>query len=112
MMPEPISGVSPPVPIEVAQTGQAGTVPGAARPHEASSGPSAPASVDSADVARAEALLTTISTAAAEVSAIDEARVAALRQAVQSGAYQVDPQQIAQRMLDIENLLSAGTGGK
>lgn len=107
-MPDPIRGLSPAIPIEVTQTGQAGTAPAAAQPGQSR----AASTVDSADVARAEALLATISTAAATVPTIDQARVAALREAIQSGTYQVNPQQIAQKILEIEGLLSTGGGAK
>ena len=107
-MPDPIQGVNPTGPLEIAQTGQAGTSSGAAP----ASRPSTAASPDSADVARAEALLATIAQAAGSVSGIDEARVAALQQAIQSGTYQADPQQIAQKMLELEALLVSPAANK
>jgi negative regulator of flagellin synthesis FlgM len=67
--------------------------------------PSAP--VDSADVARAEALLATITQAAAAVPPMDPTRVAELKQAVNSGIYEANPQQIAEKMIEIEALLAA-----
>lgn len=103
-MPDPIQGVTPAgSSVEVAKTGQAGssTTP-AATPI---SGTPAVNTLDSADVARAEALLATITTAAGEVPEIDEARVSALQQAIESGGYQVNPQQIAQKIMELEAML-------
>ena len=103
-MPDPIRGIDPTIPIEIAQAGQSAGPSGAA-----TTGPSPnAASVDSADVARAEALLATISNAAAEIPSIDQTRVAALRQAIEAGTYQVNPQQIALKIVQIEDLLGSG----
>jgi negative regulator of flagellin synthesis FlgM len=107
-MPDPIQGVNPAGPIEIAQTGLAGGSSGTAP----ASQPTISASIDSADVARAEALLSTIAATASNVSGIDEARVAALQQAIQSGAYQANPQQIAQKILELEALLTPPGSGK
>lgn len=104
-MADPIQGVTPAVSVEVAQTGQAGvsSASSTSAPSPVSGG-SAPV-VDSADVARAEALLATISTTSAEIPEIDEARVNALQQAIESGTYQVNPQQIAQKIMELEAML-------
>lgn len=101
-MPDPIHGVNPTQPLDVASTGQtpAAPAPGGPAPQPAH-GP-----VDSADVARAEMLLATISTAAEKVPAVDRSRVAELRGAILSGTYQVNPQQIAQKITEIEQLLA------
>jgi len=106
MMPDPIRGVSPPDALGVASTGQAGPVEqavSAARSH-------ATTKVDSADVNRAEALLTAITQAANAVPAIDQARIAELRQAINSGTYKADPLLIAQKIVELEALL--GPKGK
>ena len=101
-MPDPIHGVNPTQPLNVASTGQTSTAP--------ASGGSAPqpvsGAVDSADVARAEILLATISTAAGSVPAIDRSRIAELKNAILSGTYQINPQQIAQKIAEIEQLLA------
>jgi negative regulator of flagellin synthesis FlgM len=107
-MADPIQGVTRAVPVEVTQTGQAGASPNAT-PAPASSG--APP-LDSADVARAEALLATIATTAADVPEIDQARVSALQQAIESGSYQVNPEQIAQKIMELEAMLIPQGGGK
>ncbi len=107
-MPDPIQGVNPTGPIEIAQAGPTGGAAGTAP----ASQPSTSASVDSADVARAEALLSTIAATASNVSGVDEARVAALQQAIQSGAYQANPQQIAQKIIELEALLMPQGGSK
>ena len=101
-MPDPIRGVNPAQPLDVASTGQ---TPAAPAPDGSAPQP-APGPVDSADVARAEMLLATISTAAQSVPAIDRSRVAELRGAILSGTYQVNPQQIAQKITEIEQLLA------
>jgi flagellar biosynthesis anti-sigma factor FlgM len=60
-------------------------------------------------VSRAQALLAAISAASGEIPMIDEARVAALQSAIEAGTYQVEPLQIARKIVEIERLLSAGT---
>jgi negative regulator of flagellin synthesis FlgM len=105
-MPDPIHGVNTADPVGVASTGQAGS------PQPAVSTTPSPAgtSVDSADVARAEALLAAIKHAADAVPAFNQARVAELQQAINSGIYPPNPQQIAQKIVEIEALL--GSKGK
>jgi negative regulator of flagellin synthesis FlgM len=103
-MPDPIHGVNATQPIDVTSTGQAtpaSTNAGTAPP------PAGAATVDSADVARAEALLAAIATSAQGVPNINEAQIAELQRAIQSGTYQVNPQQIAQKIMEIEQLLAA-----
>jgi len=104
-MADSIRGVSPAVSIEVTQTGQAGASSASTTSAPAAASSGTGPSVDSADVARAEALLATISTSSAEVPEIDEARVNALQQAIESGSYQVNPQQIAQKIIELEAML-------
>ncbi|MFC6669809.1 flagellar biosynthesis anti-sigma factor FlgM [Marinobacterium aestuariivivens] len=41
----------------------------------------------------------------ADTPAVDESRVEALRNAIESGSYQIDYQRVAQRMLDFEQSL-------
>ena len=103
MMPDPIQGVS---------LVEASGVTSAAQPESPNAStktgqqsPNTP--VDSADVARAEALLATITQAAAAVPPIDPARVAELKQAVNSGIYEANPQKIAAKMIEIEALLAS-----
>jgi negative regulator of flagellin synthesis FlgM len=103
-MPDPIQGTSP---IDLAGVASAGQ-PKAAPP-AATNAPGA--AVDSADLSRAEALLTTISQASAAVPSVDRTRVAELQQALNSGTYQANPQLIAEKIMEIEALLSASTPG-
>jgi len=98
-----IQGVNATQPIEVTSTGQAPSAPTTARTAPA---PPAQGPVDSADVARAEALLAAIATSAQGVPNIDQAQIAELRRAIQSGTYQISPQQIAQKIMEIEQLLA------
>ena len=103
MIPDPIQGVNPTDPLGVASTEPAGSPPTIARTEQSD----ASAPVDSADVAWAEALLTTIAQAAAAVPPIDQTRVAELQQAINSGTYQANPQQIAEKIIEIETLLAS-----
>jgi flagellar biosynthesis anti-sigma factor FlgM len=88
----PIQGVNLVDALGVATTGEAQSPPATANTQQTSS-----PTVDSADVARAEALLATITQAAAAVPPVDPARVAALKQAVNSGIYAANPHQIAEK---------------
>jgi flagellar biosynthesis anti-sigma factor FlgM len=103
---DPIHGVNTPDPVGVASTGQAGTAQAAV----STVPPPAGTGVDSADVAKAEALLAAIKKAADAVPAIDQARIAELQKAINSGIYPPNPQQIAQKIVEIEALL--GSKGK
>jgi len=104
MMPDPIHGVNPADALGIASAADA--APGQVAAQTGNSG--AAAAVDSADIAWAEALLSTITQAAAAVPPVDQTRVAELQRAISSGTYQANPQQIAQRIIDIEALLAAG----
>jgi flagellar biosynthesis anti-sigma factor FlgM len=99
-MPDPINGVTAPDPITVAPAGQATPV--------SASAPIAPSAVvpqaDSADVAKAQALLETITEAANMVPPANLTRIAELRQAVETGTYQVNPQQVAHMIMQIDEL--------
>ena len=96
-----IRGISPAISSQVGQTGTLGT---SAQVPESIQAPST-AAVDSADVARAEALLAAISAAAGTVPEVDQARVSELQQQLRSGTYQISPGQIAEKMAEIEALL-------
>lgn len=103
-MSDPIRGVGPGASSsQIRQNGAVGTATSAAAPVPATSATAT--SVDSADVARAEALLAAISAAAGTVPEVDQARVAELQQQLQSGSYQVNPGLIAEKMSEIEALL-------
>jgi negative regulator of flagellin synthesis FlgM len=108
-MADPIRGVTPAVSVEVTQPGQAGAA--STNAQASVSGGSAP-TIDSADVARAEALLATISATSGEIPEIDEARVNALQQAVGSGTYQVNPEEIARKIMELEAMLIPQGGGE
>ena len=101
-MPDPIQGVNATQPLDVAQTGQAGSTATSANTAPASNA----AAVDSADVARAEALLAAILNTAKGIPDVNKARVAELQRAVQSGAYHANPRQIAEKIMEIEQLLA------
>jgi negative regulator of flagellin synthesis FlgM len=106
-MPDPIRGASPIDLTEVVSAGQT-----AATQSAATNAPAAAATpVDSADLSRAEALLTTISQASAAVPTIDSTRVAELQQALNSGTYQANPQLIAEKIMEIEAFLSPSNSG-
>ena len=101
----PIQGVNLVDALGVASAGEAQSPPATANAQETNS-----STVDSADIARAEALLATITQAAAAVPPIDPARVAELKQAINSGIYEANPQQIAEKMIEIEAMLSSKSG--
>lgn len=99
-MPDPIRGVTSAPPTAVGQSGQ----PSASPPGRPGQTPAAGA-VDSADVAHAANVLAVITAAAGAVPVVDETRVAALQHAVQTGSYQVNPDQVARKIAQIEGLL-------
>jgi negative regulator of flagellin synthesis FlgM len=106
-MPDPINGVNGVNPLGVASAGQPGLPATTASPLP----PETAAAVDTADLTRSENLLSTISGASAAIPPIDRTRVAELQQALNSGTYAPDPQLIAEKIIEIESLLSAGSGG-
>ena len=103
-MPDPIHGVNATQPLDVTSTGQTG--PGSTAVAAAASNQPSPGTLDSADVARAEALLAAIQNSAEGVPGVDQAQVDELQRAIQAGSYQVDPQQIALKIMQIELLLA------
>jgi flagellar biosynthesis anti-sigma factor FlgM len=106
-MPDPIHSVNPGNSVIVGSTGQAAAAPA---PTSVSPAPTSSDS-DSADVGQTQALLQTITAAAAGVPTIDQNRVASLQQALASGTYQPDPQAIAQKLIETESALGpSGTG--
>ncbi len=107
-MPDPIHGTSPIDLPGVASAGQ----PKAPAPAATNAPGAAVAPVNSADLSRAEAVLTTISQASAAVPSIDRTRVAQLQQALNSGTYQANPSLIAEKIMEIEALLSPSTPGE
>jgi flagellar biosynthesis anti-sigma factor FlgM len=102
-MADPIGGVNPIDVSGIASAGGPGSQPAPAPKPEAGSAPA----VDSADLSRAQALLATISQAAAGVPSIDRIRIGQLQEALNSGTYRADPQLIAEKIMEIESLLSA-----
>ena len=88
--------------VGVASTGQAGSAPASVptRP------PAAATQADSTDVARAQALIATITEAANMVPPANLTRIAELRQAIELGTYQADAPQIAKMIMQIEDLLA------
>lgn len=101
-MPDPIQGVNASDALGVAATGQTGPTQ-AVVPERAAI---AATPKDSANVGQTEALLATIADAANAAPSIDEAKVAELQKAIAGGTYQVNPQQIAQNLLNFDAALS------
>ena len=109
-MPDPIRGVDTPNPVTPTSTGQTGSAKPADAANTANASASATSGADLADVGQTEALLQTIIQAASNTPGIDQAKVSDLQQAIASGAYQTNPQSIAQKLVELENLL--GTAGQ
>jgi negative regulator of flagellin synthesis FlgM len=111
-MPDPIRGVSttdPATPTNSAgQTGSAQSTD-ATNAANAAVTPAATSGADLADVGQTEALLQSIIQAASNTPGIDQGKVAELQQAIASGAYQANPQSIAQKIVELEAQL--GTAG-
>ena len=110
-MPDPIRGVdttNPVPPTTANQTGAAKSTDATANTADATAATSS--GVDLADVGQTEALLQTIIQAASNTPGIDQAKVSELQQAIASGAYQANPQSIAQKIVELETLL--GTAGQ
>jgi len=112
-MPDPITGVSNTNPVtptnSTGQTGSAQSTDAAANAANAGNAPATAAGTDLADVGQTEALLQSIIQAASNTPGIDQAKVAELQQAIASGAYQANPQSIAQKIVELEAQL--GTAG-
>jgi len=106
-VPDPIQGLNTTSPVTPATSAGQTVVPASTGATDApqSAGPGA----DLADVGQTEALLQQIIQAANQTPGIDQAKIAELRQAVASGSYQANPQSIAQKIAELENLL--GTAG-
>ena len=102
-MPDPIHGVNPTDALGVTSTARTAPTQPAVPPERSVAGNRA----DTADVAKAEALIATITEAANMVPPANLTRIAELRQAIESGSYQVNPQQIAKMIMDIEELLAS-----
>jgi len=109
-MPDPIRGVSTPNPVTPASTAQTGSAQSADATNAANTPAAASPGADLADVAQTETLLQTIIQAASNTPGIDQAKVSELQQAISSGAYQTNPQSIAQKIVELEAQL--GTAGQ
>ena len=114
-MPDPIRGVDTPNPIApttapttTGATGSTQSTDNVANTAGAST--PAPAATDLADVAQTETLLQNIVQAASNTPGIDQSKVAELQQAIASGSYQVNPDSIAQKLVELEGQL--GTAGQ
>jgi negative regulator of flagellin synthesis FlgM len=101
-MPDPIHGVSTTDPVVPTSAGQTGA---AASTETASASAPGASAADLADIAQTEALLQSIVQAANDSPNVDQAKVAELQQAIGSGTYQVNPQAIAEKLVELENLL-------
>ena len=110
-MPDPIRGVDTAnaiTPATPSATGSAQSADNVA--NVANTGAATVPTTDLADVGQTEALLQTIIQAASNTPGIDQAKVSELQQAIASGAYQVNPDSIAQKLAELENQL--GTAGQ
>ena len=106
-MSDPIQGINTGGPLGIGGAGQSGATQGAGQSKQ----PAAAPQRDHADVGGTQALLTQIADAASSVPTIDQSKVTALRQQIAAGTYQVNPQQIAQKMLGLDANLPAGGSG-
>ena len=111
-MPDSIRGVGTPDPITPASTttGATGAAPAADSQTAAAAANVTPPAADQADVGQTEALLQTILDAASNAPGVDQSKISELQQAIASGAYQVNPQSIAQKIVELEAQL--GTAGQ
>ena len=110
-MPNPIHGVDASNPVTPTATAQTGSSQSADAVNVANPPVSAgPGGADLADVAQTEALLQTIIQVASSTPGVDQSKVAELQQAISSGAYQANPQSIAQKIVELEAQL--GTAGQ
>jgi negative regulator of flagellin synthesis FlgM len=64
-----------------------------------------PAPADTVRFSDASARLQRLEAALADMPAVDRARVEALKRDIQSGAYRVDPERVAEKLLDLERSL-------
>ena len=64
---------------------------------------------DSANVSNTASLLEVMAQAGASAPAVDEAKIQALHDAIASGSFQPDPQQVAQKMVEMEAQLNGRT---
>jgi negative regulator of flagellin synthesis FlgM len=106
-MPDPIRGVDTPNAITPTTTGATGS---AQSTDDAVNATAVSAATDLADVGQTEALLQNIIVAASNTPGIDQSKVAELQQAIASGTYQVNPDSIAQKLVELEGQL--GTAGQ
>lgn len=99
-MTDAIGGIRPGVPAgEIA-------APGAGRTGQSTDG-AAPISsgTDSVSVGQSQSLFTAISATVGKAPTVDQAKVAAMRQALSEGTYSVDPQRIAKQLLGADQAL-------
>jgi negative regulator of flagellin synthesis FlgM len=105
-MPDPVQGVNAADGLSVKPTDG----PGSGQAAGPATQPQAAPATDSANVTQVEALLQTIGTLASNVPNVNQERIAEIRAAIAAGTYQINPQAIAEKMLEIERLLSGGQG--
>lgn len=86
------------------------TASGSAKAGQVSDGaaPAAAAS-DSVDVGQTQSLFATIGATVGAAPAIDQAKVAAIRQSLSDGTYSINPQQVAKQLLGAEQALPDGS---
>lgn len=65
-------------------------------------------SLDRAEVGGAEAVLATIESMAAGSPAVSASKIAEVKAAVAEGRYTMDPQRVAEKLAEVEHLLTRG----
>ena len=104
-MSSPIQGVTPPDAGGLDPASSARTDKTAATATQAAAPDVAAIATDTANVAQTQSLLQMIDTVAGAIPTVNNDRVDALRQAIANGSYQIDPQNVAKQLTDIERFL-------
>lgn len=99
-MPSKINGLDP-------QSAPIGAGRAAQRPRDATTGPSSAAPSDAVRITGSAARLAALERSLQELPAVDEARVAQIRSAIEAGRYSVVPERIASRLVELEQALGA-----
>ena len=72
----------------------------------ASPGPGTSIAADSANVTQTQTLLETINSVVSALPTVDPNQVSALQQAIATGSYKIDPNNLAKQLIDTEKLLA------
>ena len=109
-MTDPIRGVlGPGEPAAIQPAGGTRTGPAAT---DGGTPGAAAAPSDSANVSQTQSLLRTIDATVASVPTVDHDQVTALRNAIATGTYQVNPRQVATQLLASDQALAAPGAGE